>query len=83
MKDAAIFPITANNQATYHASHVHNTVFIAVHAADRPDQRLAVQQLVEHQPVRLWRGQPRRNLTGFCRRRSSGNWADCGSLVLA
>jgi peptide/nickel transport system substrate-binding protein len=29
MQDAAIFPITANNQATYHASHTHNTVFIA------------------------------------------------------
>ncbi|MBN9620122.1 MAG: ABC transporter substrate-binding protein, partial [Actinobacteria bacterium] len=28
MNDAAIFPINANNQATYHASHVHNTVFI-------------------------------------------------------
>ncbi|HET8582697.1 MAG TPA: ABC transporter substrate-binding protein [Jatrophihabitans sp.] len=26
MKDAAIFPITANNQPSYHASHVHNTV---------------------------------------------------------
>jgi peptide/nickel transport system substrate-binding protein len=31
MNDAAIFPITANNQATYHASHVHNTVFIAAY----------------------------------------------------
>jgi peptide/nickel transport system substrate-binding protein len=29
MNDAAIFPITANNQATYHASHTHNTVFLA------------------------------------------------------
>jgi peptide/nickel transport system substrate-binding protein len=29
MNDAAIFPITANNQPTYHASHTHNTVFIA------------------------------------------------------
>jgi peptide/nickel transport system substrate-binding protein len=28
MEDAAIFPITSNNQVTYHASHVHNTVFI-------------------------------------------------------
>ena len=28
MEDAAFFPITANNQVTYHASHVHNTVFI-------------------------------------------------------
>jgi len=28
MDDAAFFPITANNQPTYHASHVHNTVFI-------------------------------------------------------
>jgi peptide/nickel transport system substrate-binding protein len=28
MQDAAFFPITANNQVTYHASHVHNTVFI-------------------------------------------------------
>ena len=28
MADAAFFPITANNQVTYHASHVHNTVFI-------------------------------------------------------
>ena len=28
MADAAIFPITSNNQPTYHASHVHNTVFI-------------------------------------------------------
>jgi peptide/nickel transport system substrate-binding protein len=27
-KDAAIFPITANNQPTYHASHVHNTIDI-------------------------------------------------------
>ncbi len=26
--DAAIFPITANNQPTYHASHVHNTIAI-------------------------------------------------------
>ena len=29
MKDAAIFPITANNQATYHATHTKNDVFIA------------------------------------------------------
>jgi peptide/nickel transport system substrate-binding protein len=29
MKDAAIFPITANNQPTYHATHTHNDVFIA------------------------------------------------------
>lgn len=28
MDDAAIFPITSNNQVTYHASHVHNTVFM-------------------------------------------------------
>jgi peptide/nickel transport system substrate-binding protein len=28
MDDAAIFPITADNQAVYHAKHVHNTVFI-------------------------------------------------------
>jgi peptide/nickel transport system substrate-binding protein len=28
MDEAAIFPITANNQSTYHAKHVHNTVFI-------------------------------------------------------
>jgi peptide/nickel transport system substrate-binding protein len=28
MQDAAFFPITANNQPTYHSSHVHNTVFI-------------------------------------------------------
>ena len=28
MNDAAIFPVTAVNQPTYHASHVHNTVFI-------------------------------------------------------
>jgi peptide/nickel transport system substrate-binding protein len=27
-KDAAIFPITANNQPTYHASHTHNTVVL-------------------------------------------------------
>ncbi len=27
-QDAAIYPITANNQPTYHASHVHNTVFV-------------------------------------------------------
>jgi peptide/nickel transport system substrate-binding protein len=28
MKDAAFFPITADNQPTYHASHTHNTIFI-------------------------------------------------------
>ena len=28
MEDAAFFPITAPNQPTYHAKHVHNTVFI-------------------------------------------------------
>jgi len=28
MEDAAFFPITAPNQPIYHASHVHNTVFI-------------------------------------------------------
>jgi peptide/nickel transport system substrate-binding protein len=28
MEDAAFFPITSNRQPTYHASHVHNTVFI-------------------------------------------------------
>ncbi|MGI8678841.1 MAG: ABC transporter substrate-binding protein [Jatrophihabitans sp.] len=28
MNDAAFFPITSNNQVTYHASHVHNTVFM-------------------------------------------------------
>jgi peptide/nickel transport system substrate-binding protein len=28
MQDAAFFPITANNQVTYHSSHVHNTVFV-------------------------------------------------------
>jgi peptide/nickel transport system substrate-binding protein len=28
MEDAIFFPITSNNQPTYHASHVHNTVFI-------------------------------------------------------
>jgi peptide/nickel transport system substrate-binding protein len=28
MSDAIFFPITADNQPTYHASHVHNTVFI-------------------------------------------------------
>jgi peptide/nickel transport system substrate-binding protein len=28
MEDAAYFPITSNLQPTYHASHVHNTVFI-------------------------------------------------------
>ena len=28
MDDAAFFPITAANWPTYHASHVHNTVFI-------------------------------------------------------
>jgi peptide/nickel transport system substrate-binding protein len=28
MDDAAIFPITADNQPTYHASHTHNTVYI-------------------------------------------------------
>jgi peptide/nickel transport system substrate-binding protein len=28
MDDAAFFPITANNQPVYHASHTHNTVFI-------------------------------------------------------
>jgi peptide/nickel transport system substrate-binding protein len=28
MEDAAFFPITADNQPTYHSSHVHNTVFI-------------------------------------------------------
>ena len=28
MEDAAFFPITSNNQVTYHATHTHNTVFI-------------------------------------------------------
>jgi peptide/nickel transport system substrate-binding protein len=28
MEDAAFFPITAPNQPNYHASHVHNTVFV-------------------------------------------------------
>ena len=28
MEDAAFFPITSNNQVTYHASHTHNTVFM-------------------------------------------------------
>ena len=28
MDDATFFPITADNQPSYHASHVHNTVFI-------------------------------------------------------
>ncbi len=28
MRDAPFYPISTNNQATYHASHVHNTVFI-------------------------------------------------------
>ncbi len=75
MKDAAIFPITANNQATYHASHTHNTVFIAALQADRPDQRLAEHQL-SRVPSRsvLWRGD-----TAPPQRR----WAYCGSVDLA
>lgn len=28
MQDAVIFPITSDNQVTYHAPHVHNTVFV-------------------------------------------------------
>jgi peptide/nickel transport system substrate-binding protein len=31
MEDAAIFPITADNWPSYHASHVHNTVFMPVY----------------------------------------------------
>jgi peptide/nickel transport system substrate-binding protein len=36
MDDAAFFPVTANNQPTYHAKHVHNTVFIPAFQAIDP-----------------------------------------------
>ncbi len=29
MQDAAIYPITSDNQANYHASHTHNTIYLA------------------------------------------------------
>ena len=41
MKDAPFYPITDPQQPLYHASYVHNAVYIPAHPADRPDQRLA------------------------------------------
>jgi peptide/nickel transport system substrate-binding protein len=40
MDDASFYPVTADNQPTYHASHVHNTVFVP-----------AIQQL---DPANVW-----------------------------
>ena len=36
MEDAAFYPITSNGQPTYHASHVHNTVFIPTYQQNDP-----------------------------------------------
>jgi peptide/nickel transport system substrate-binding protein len=36
MQDAPFYPITSNNEPTYHASHVHNTVYIPAYQAIDP-----------------------------------------------
>ena len=40
MEDAAFFPITNPKQANYHASQVHNAVYVAGVPELRPGQRL-------------------------------------------
>ena len=41
MKDAPFYPIVNPNQPLYHASYVHNAVYIPAIQQIRPDQRLA------------------------------------------
>ena len=41
MADAAIFPITSPTSPNYHATQVHNAVFIPNSQPVRPDQRVA------------------------------------------